>query len=105
MSQAHYVLCDHVGNHIGTVTPSAVAEVRAPWGRPFLLCRECLNEVLDECDSKPHMEPTSITWTWGPDERACPLHHWSDVLCSDWSTEHAAMIRGLFRAPTEGASP
>lgn len=107
MSQAHYVLCDRVGEHLGATIQPAVAVVRSPRGQDFWLCLTCLNKVLDWCDDRPETEPVMITWVWGPDERCCVLHGWSAVLCEGWTAEHRALrARGLFAAsssPTGGA--
>jgi hypothetical protein len=100
MSQAHYVRCQQTSEHapFGPELPPAVAAIRSPRGIDWRLCLECLNGVLDRADDRPEFEPTALSWTWGPGERVCPLHHWPDVVCGDWSAEHAAMLRAMWPA-------
>jgi hypothetical protein len=72
------------------------------------MCQYHLDTLLNSVDSENpfrHAEPTKIEWVYDAGTRHCPLHHWPDVLCSDWGPEHAAMLRALNHAPTEGASP
>lgn len=96
MSQAHYVLCDHLGSHLGELAqPPAVAAVRRPDGTDWRLCLPCLNLTLDVCDLRSELEPVYLVWTYDAGTRTCPLHHWPDVVCRDWSAEHAALIRAL----------
>jgi hypothetical protein len=100
MSQAHYVICSH-----DECTVPAVAELTYPYST-LRVCTEHLNHILELADVDGmkfrknggpwfDAEPLALVWTWDAGTRTCPLHHWPDVVCRDWSAEHAAMIRAL----------
>lgn len=101
MSQAHFLRCCwRFGEHLECGAP-AIAHIRRNTGFRIVespACADCLNRYLDLVDGRSDggywwtfPEPLAITWLWDAGTRTCPLHHWPDVLCRDWSAEHAAL--------------
>jgi hypothetical protein len=83
-------------------TDAAVAVMHMPYflGNRLPMCLAHMIEFFDRRDALEgnpfrHEEPTRLEWLWDAGTRTCPLHHWPDVVCRDWSAEHAALIRAL----------
>lgn len=99
MSQAHYTQCAWI-KYDGVLHSAVLAQLTLASGTDIVVCRTCVDDLLDFADRMRtptlDLEPRRMEWLWDAGTRMCPLHHWPDALCADWSTEHAALIRGLW---------